>query len=344
MTLLEGLPRPVDTSHPPGQVPRVSVGMPVYNADDFVREAIESHLAQHFGDFELIISDNASTDTTGDICRELAARDPRIRYVRAAQNHGAAWNFNHVLSLARGDYFKWSAADDVCAPGLLCACTAALDADPGAVLAQPGAAIIDEDGLVAYAFEDVVSLGPWPRAPKPRVAMLLQALFQSGLAAVAAVHGVARTAALRSLRPFGSYFGSDFALVTELATRGRFVQVPGELAFFRRHAASSSGYTRRPSARRMQQFFDPRGGSALRQELNLRRRYYEVARAIATAPLSRRDRAVLLALTARLLAGRAAWRLRFELGKAPPPASASAPKPPVHWSEAGSSGYHPSSS
>ena len=93
-------------------MPKVSIGMPVYNSELFIREALESMLAQTFNDFELIIADNASTDDTEVICREYAARDSRIRYVRHSENCGPLRNFQYVLDEAVGEYFMWAAADD----------------------------------------------------------------------------------------------------------------------------------------------------------------------------------------------------------------------------------------
>jgi len=92
--------------------PLVSIGMPVYNGAKFIREALDSLLAQTFTDFELIISDNASTDETEAICREYAAKDARIRYIRQPENRGALANFQFVLDEAVGEYFMWAAADD----------------------------------------------------------------------------------------------------------------------------------------------------------------------------------------------------------------------------------------
>jgi len=94
------------------KVPQVSIGMPVYNGAKFIREALDSLLAQTFTDFELIISDNASTDETEAICQEYAAKDARIRYVRQAKNLGAVANFKFVLDEAVGEYFMWAAHDD----------------------------------------------------------------------------------------------------------------------------------------------------------------------------------------------------------------------------------------
>jgi glycosyltransferase involved in cell wall biosynthesis len=92
--------------------PEVSIGMPVYNGENFIREALDSLLAQTFTDFELIISDNASTDGTEAICREYASHDSRIRYVRQNENRGACANFQFVLDEAIGKYFMWAACDD----------------------------------------------------------------------------------------------------------------------------------------------------------------------------------------------------------------------------------------
>jgi glycosyltransferase involved in cell wall biosynthesis len=102
-----------------GNTPTVSIGMPVYNGEKFIREALDSLLVQTFTDFELIISDNASTDATELICREYAARDLRIYYVRHEVNRGAPANFQFVLDKARGKYFMWAAADDVRSPDFI---------------------------------------------------------------------------------------------------------------------------------------------------------------------------------------------------------------------------------
>lgn len=91
----------------------VSIGMPVYNGEKYIREAIDSLLEQTFGDFELIISDNASTDATESICRTYAEQDSRIRYVRQPNNIDALPNFQFVLNEANGEYFMWAACDDV---------------------------------------------------------------------------------------------------------------------------------------------------------------------------------------------------------------------------------------
>ena len=84
--------------------PRISIGMPVFNGEKFIAETLDSLLTQTYSDFELIISDNASTDNTEQICRKYASKDPRINYFRNKSNFGAAKNYNRVFKLSSGEY------------------------------------------------------------------------------------------------------------------------------------------------------------------------------------------------------------------------------------------------
>src|SRR5260370_10566620 len=128
--------------------PRVSIGVPVYNGENFLRETLDSLLAQTFEDFELIISDNGSTDNTPHICREYALRDNRVSYHRCDINRGFSWNNNHVFQLAQGEYFKWADHDDLCAPEYLERCITVLDARPDVVLCDVIPSNIDETGAI----------------------------------------------------------------------------------------------------------------------------------------------------------------------------------------------------
>src|SRR5690606_4946715 len=123
-----------------------SIGLPVYNAQAYLAHALDSLLGQTYRDFELVISDNASTDRTEAICRDYAARDARVRYVRQAENQGANWNFNEVFRLARGELFKWAASDDLCEPTLMEKCVAVLDARPDVMGVQATTVEIGPDG------------------------------------------------------------------------------------------------------------------------------------------------------------------------------------------------------
>src|SRR5215204_2400285 len=125
---------------------RLTIGLPVYNGDACLADAIESAIAQTFTDWQMIICDNASTDRTGDICREFATRDSRIRYVRNDENIGLTRNFNKAFELSNSEYFKWLAHDDICLPTFFERCIEALDANPAAAVAYPLSRAIDGNG------------------------------------------------------------------------------------------------------------------------------------------------------------------------------------------------------
>jgi glycosyltransferase involved in cell wall biosynthesis len=126
--------------------PLVSIGMPIYNDERFATEAITSLLVQTFGDFELIISDNASTDGTPALCQAFAARDPRVRYVRQPANLGLTGNLNFVRDQARGEFFMWAASDDRWHPTFVEVLVRALRAHPRAVSAFSPYAFMNDDG------------------------------------------------------------------------------------------------------------------------------------------------------------------------------------------------------
>lgn len=133
----------------------VTVGMPVYNGDRFLRAALESILAQTHEDFALFISDNGSTDDTQEICRHFASRDERISYERHEQNLGAAWNYNRVFLVSGGAYFKWAAADDLLAPTCLERCVETLSNAPDSVvIVYPKTRIVDASGMVVGDWDD----------------------------------------------------------------------------------------------------------------------------------------------------------------------------------------------
>jgi glycosyltransferase involved in cell wall biosynthesis len=222
-------------------VPRVSVALPVYNGERLLPRALDSLLAQDFEEFELIICDNASTDGTAELCLAYAAKDPRIRYVRNERNIGVFPNFNKVVELARGEYFKWAAHDDWCDPRFLGRCVQILDRRPEVALCVTQATQVDEQGsplVVNFRPLDLRSSDPAER-------------FRTVLwspAAVYPIYGVIRTSVLRRSRLFRSHSGADRILIAELSLLGQIWQVPEPL-FFDTNAVSAR-HDRRPA------FFD----------------------------------------------------------------------------------------
>ena len=210
---------------------KVSIGLPVYNGERFLKAAIDSILAQTYVDFELIISDNASTDRTEEICRSY--KDARVRYYRSETNKGAAWNYNRVFQLATGKYFKWAAHDDVIAPDFVQRCVDALDDDPSAVLCQGQIKMIDEEGN----FIKNHPLLPKVKSKKPH-----RRFSEMMLKHHISLHifGLIRSDALRKTKLIDFYGGSDRVLLAHLALLGRFIELPQYLFFSRLHTRQSS--------------------------------------------------------------------------------------------------------
>jgi glycosyltransferase involved in cell wall biosynthesis len=208
-------------------VPRLTIGLPVYNGENYLAEAIEALLGQTYDNFELIIADNASTDGTADICRRYAREDPRVRHLRHPENIGLARNHNCLVAEARGELFKWGSHDDLYGRDLLRLCVEALDDRPDIVLAHSWTALIDGSGQVIKALQ----YGLATSSPSPPV-RFRSMLFDTGGDDDS---GVIRTPVLRQTALNGSYYRADRTFVSELALAGPFYHIPDWLYFRRDH-------------------------------------------------------------------------------------------------------------
>lgn len=273
--------------------PRVSVGLPVFNGECFLADAIGSILAQDYTDFELVISDNASTDRTEEICASLR-RDARVCYERQPQNRGAAWNHNRVFALARGEYFKWAAADDLLAPSFLGRCVATLDAEPEVVVAHPRTIVIGPDG------EELgrSSLGERTHDPRPHRRFLEMIVHHLECYPV---FGLIRGDVLRRTDLIGGYTSSDRVLLADLALQGPFREVEEELFLNRDHPDRSvRSFSRR---RHRSAWFDP--ANAGRLMFPTWRVGEELVRVVLRAPLTAGEKRRCLAQLGPWL-----WRYR----------------------------------
>jgi glycosyltransferase involved in cell wall biosynthesis len=216
-------------------MPRVTLALPVYNGEKYVVQAIRSILAQDYTDFELIITDNASTDGTEKICREFAATDKRIKYFRNERNLGAAPNFNRGFELATGEYFKWCSCDDLMSEDYVGACVKALDANQDAVLAYGTTRHIDADGRPIFIPGVMM---PEMTDPDPAY-RFYRAVTDFGWTIDQEIFGVFRTDALKKSSLHRPYFGADHTLLREMALLGQFVHVPGIVFYNRDHSERS---------------------------------------------------------------------------------------------------------
>ncbi len=229
--------------------PRLSIGMPVYNGERYLGAAIASLQRQTFDDLEIVICDNASRDRTEEICRDIAARDARVRYVRNDRNLGAVANFGRAFALTQAPYFKWAAHDDVYEPQFAASCVDILDCHPGVVLAHSATAFIDE-AANPFVWDAATGtyIDPWTgarqRPDNPQIAtsgspttrfwqVLSQARWGSH------IFGVIRRSALARTQLLRNFAGSDRALLAELALLGRFQADERRLYLKRFHADGS---------------------------------------------------------------------------------------------------------
>ena len=214
------------------QIPKISIGLPVFNGGQFLEQAINSILSQTFTDFELIISDNASTDRTSEICRQYQAKDSRICYRRNETNIGAGKNFNLTFQVSRGKYFCWAGHDDFYATQFLEKCVEVLENDSNVVLCHTIIVEIDEDGKILQFInrQKGFSLDPYER-------------FR-GLAGLdhncEDSSGLIRSDILRKTNLLLDYTDSDRTLLAEISLYGRFQRVSEPLFYKRIHSKMST--------------------------------------------------------------------------------------------------------
>jgi glycosyltransferase involved in cell wall biosynthesis len=218
------------------QKPLLSIGMPLYNAENYLREALDSILKQSFKDFELIISDNGSTDSTQKICENYARKDKRIKYIRHEKNKGAAWNFNYVVGMAEGKYFKWAAHDDNLAKDFLKECINVLEKNDDIILVYAKAKIIDGQGKVTELYSDKLNL----TSPKINVRYKMFHRAFTGHFWCNAVFGVIRLNILKKTHMIRNFISSDVVLLGELSLYGKMYEISEYLFYQRIHPENST--------------------------------------------------------------------------------------------------------
>jgi glycosyltransferase involved in cell wall biosynthesis len=210
--------------------PLVSIGLPVFNGEEFIKQALDSLVTQTFTDFELIICDNASTDNTSEICKEYVRRDNRVHYYRNPKNLGAPMNYNRTVKLSRGKYFKWAAADDVHASDYLKKCVEVLDKDSSIVLCHSKIYRINECGVVDGKYEHTM------RIDSPKIQERFGDLISLMTNICFPMFGLMRKDILEKTRLHGDYRGADANFLAELSLYGRLHEVPEYLFSRREHS------------------------------------------------------------------------------------------------------------
>ena len=200
--------------------------MPVYNGAKWLDEALESLLAQTYGDFDIVISDNASTDETEQVVNGFAARDDRIRYIRQPKNIGVFRNYDAVFEACRTPYFKWASGNDICMPTMLERCISALELRSDAVLAYPTTVLFDAESGSRDIYEEEFDLDIADAVRRYRTVFATMRLNNI-------MNGVFRSEPLRRTSLNKVFLGSDVNMVAELVLLGPAVHVDEPL-FLRR--------------------------------------------------------------------------------------------------------------
>lgn len=219
--------------------PRLSIGLPVFNGENYLECALNSLINQTFTDFELIISDNASTDRTRDICEAHAVKDPRVRYYRNSVNIGATQNWYRVFELSSGEYFASAAHDDFYDPEYMRKCINVLDQDPAVVVCHSKTCMIDDNDNQIGNFE--VELDTTSDKPHVRLFNIIATDYLC-----IQLYGVMRSKSLAATKVFSGYYGCDRNTLVELCLMGKIQEVPEYLFFHRLYddalgAAMNSG-------------------------------------------------------------------------------------------------------
>jgi len=258
--------------------PTLSIGLPVYNGEDFIAQALDSIQNQTFQDFEIIISDNASTDRTAEICKQYANKDSRISYSRSDKNLGAAWNYNRAFELATGKYFKWASHDDLCDPSYFNKCIDILEQDSSIVLCYANTTVINPAGELTSDYTEDLHL----QSPKisERYRKFHQRFFEKYKCN--AIFGIVRRDVLQETELIGHYEASDIVLLAELSLRGKVYEIPEHL-FFRRDHPKMSGRAN-PTTESIAAWFDPTNTKKLITPMN--RLLLEHVRSINRVPMS----------------------------------------------------------
>jgi glycosyltransferase involved in cell wall biosynthesis len=214
------------------KLPLITIGMPVYNAEAHIGFALEGLLAQTCTDFELLVSDNASTDGTREIVERYGRQDARIHYERQPVNVGPADNYSLLVRRARGQFFKWAASSDWCAPTFLERCKVLLTAHEDTVLVAPRTRTFQETPDVSEDYPwDIEVLGDTPSA---RLTTLTATVSLNN-----AMNGLIRLSDLKRTRLIGRYLGADLVLLGHLALLGKFRLVEERL-FYRRMSVTTA--------------------------------------------------------------------------------------------------------
>lgn len=216
--------------------PLVSVGLPVYNGDNYIVGAIESIINQTYRNIELIISDNASTDNTESICRKYASLDNRVKYFRLNDNCGAIVNHNRVLDIAKGKYFQWICHDDECEQSYIQKCVDVLEGNPQIICCFSVIKFIDGKANVLRLSKNELSILDDDRSVRLKKFVNMQ---KTSVDIFCAMYGLFRTEFIKKIGQLGTYIAGDQIYLLKMIFEGKLVQLKDPCLSRREHPATA---------------------------------------------------------------------------------------------------------
>lgn len=261
--------------------PRLSIGLPVYNGEKYLEVVLDSLIAQTFTDFELIISDNASTDRTAEIALAYQAKDRRIKYFRNKENIGAIQNWYRTFDLSSGEYFAAAAHDDSYAPDYMARCIEVLDTKPEVVVCFSKTVTINEGGRS----KGTIDVESNTVSPLPNVR------FYNAIAVdylCIQLYGVMRPSVLRKVKRYTGYYGCDRNTLAELSLLGQIYEIPDPLFFHRLYPQALGAALH--SGRSLQELFQLDPGMDWNARFPALTRFANYITAVSHVPLNFQER------------------------------------------------------
>jgi glycosyltransferase involved in cell wall biosynthesis len=290
--------------------PLVSIGMPVYNGESFIKEALDSIISQTYQNLEIIISDNASTDSTREICESYQEKDKRIKYVRFDENRGASINFNTTFDMSHGKYFKWAAMDDFLGNTYIAKVVSYLEENPDTHLCHSWKNIVNKDSETIKRFKYQEFDFEYEKRYDRFMAFLKTFRYIQADADV--MLGVFRRSELAKTQKIANYHSADLTLTAEMVLLGKLHIIP-EYVFYRRFHKGISTESHHSKAERAKWFDTKNKNRSLYQYIPMLLWFSEFLKFISKSNLKFFERIKLKMATYRWLFSRIYSRVALRL-------------------------------
>jgi len=221
-------------------LPLVSIGVPLYNEAKYLKQTLESLVAQDYPNIEIIISDNASSDNTGEICQKFVEHYSHIKYHRFDKNYGSITNFLYTAENSYGKYFMFAAGHDLWHPSFISKAVRIMENDDEIALCYARATRIDSCGNTLQLAKNTMDLRGMPAHKR------LEHLVNN-ISGADPIYGLIRASYMHYLKAFSSnpVWGADQVLLARFTLLGTIAHIPEVLFFWREVANEDIEYRKK---------------------------------------------------------------------------------------------------